>query len=434
VPIESKDETELVLTPPAVADYRRTASVLLSHPTGNQNVRNALLALTEVERLAEFWTAIAWPADSLWTRILPPALQRDLARRSFTEAPADRVRSAPSRELIRLAMRFTPFEKILSSRERPFSVIGMYRHFDARVARRLRRAGADGVYAYEGGALQTFREAKRLGVRTFYELTTGHWNWKREFLQQEAQRNPESAPFLSGLKDSDRHLAEKNEELQLADLVFVPSHHVRTTLSGIVPDEKIRVVGYGAPAVEPGKRQVHDPREPLRVLFAGVLTRQKGIGYLLDAIELLGTGLEVTLIGRRINADPKVERACGKHRWFQTVPHSQMLETMKQSDVLVLPSFSEGFGMVVTEAMACGLPVIVTPNVGASDLITNGKEGFVVPPASAEAIAEALNVLVKDRELLVRMAVNAQNTAARNSWSNYRQKFAENVKTALCGQ
>lgn len=433
VPIESRVESEL-LTPRAAMDSWPQSSILLSHPTGNQNVRNALLALTEREMLAEFWTAIAYSPNSPWSRFLPSSLQQQLARRAFSEAPADQVRSTPSRELVRLIARFTPFERALSSRERPFSVIGVYRHFDANVARRLRHAGADGVYAYEGGALQTFREAKRLGLRTFYELTTGHWHWKRKLLQAEAQRNPESAPYLSQLRDSDRHLAEKNEELQLADVVFVPSQHVRRTLSGIVPDEKIRVVGYGAPPVEPCQRETPDVSRPLKVLFAGILSRQKGIGYLLDAIDLIGTGLELTLIGRLINDDPKVEKACSEHRWFQTVPHSQMLATMKESDVLVLPSFSEGFGMVVTEAMACGLPVIVTPDVGASDLITNGKEGFVVPPASAEAIAEALNALAHHRELLTQMAFNAQSTAAENSWTSYRQKFAENVKTALCAR
>jgi starch synthase len=417
-----------------LAENEISPSVLLSHPTGNQNVRNALLALVEHEVLGEFWTAIAWNPESKWGRVLPANLRQQLERRAFSEAPRDRVHCVPSRELVRLATRSTPLEKLLCSGERAFSVIGMYRHFDACVARRLRNSGADVVYAYEGGALNTFREARRLGIKTLYELTTGHWEWKRKLLQEEAQRNPESAPLLSQLKDSDRHLAEKSEELRLADLVFVPSQHVRQTLAGVVADEKIRVVGYGAPPpVKPRDRHSGDDvNRPLKVLFAGALSRQKGIGYLLDAVDSMGKQINLTLIGRRLGVDPRVDEACNKHRWFQTVPHQQVLEKMTESDVLVLPSFSEGFGLVVTEALACGLPVIVTPNVGASDLIRDGKDGFVVPVASAEAIADRLNALDQDRELLAQMSLNAQNSAAQQSWAKYRQHFAENVETASC--
>jgi glycosyltransferase involved in cell wall biosynthesis len=106
------------------------------------------------------------------------------------------------------------------------------------------------------------------------------------------------------------------------------------------------------------------------------------------------------------------------------------MEIMIESDVLVLPSLGEGFGLVVTEALACGLPVIVTPNVGASDLVCEGQEGFVVPVSSAEAIADRLNRLNWDRKLLTRMSRNAQSTAARHSWEVYREAWATTVKAA----
>jgi starch synthase len=407
-------------------------SVLLSHPTGNQNVRNALHALTERNMLAEFWTAIGWSSASFGNKLLPSSMRTLLARRSFPEAPREKVRSVPSREMIRLAVRFSPLERFLTAGERPFSVVGMYRHFDTRVARRLRNLGADAVYAYEGGAFHTFQEARRRGIKTVYELTTGHWRWKRQMLEEEAERNPASAPYLSQLKDSDRHLAEKGEELELADFVFVPSQHVRRTLAGVIPDERIRVIGYGAPSVESRRRDVRASSQPLRVLFAGALSRQKGIAYLLDAVALMNTQLELTLIGRRLGADPRVDEACGKYRWLQSVSHRQMLEAMMQSDVLVLPSFSEGFGLVVTEALACGVTVIVTPNVGASDLVCDGKEGFVVPVGSSEAIADRLNALEEDRALLAQMSLNAQTTAAAQPWAEYRRNFAENVRAVSC--
>jgi glycosyltransferase involved in cell wall biosynthesis len=402
--------------------------VLLSHPTGNQNVRNALASLAEREMLAEFWTTIAWDAQSGWHRLLPRRVRMLLERRAYPGVPRDRVRSVAWREAIRLGAGPTPVNHLLTSGERPFSIVGVYRHFDSKVARRVDGLRPDAVYAYEGGALQTFREAKRLGIRTIYELTSSYWYWVRDLLNDEAERNPAFVELLPNLADSTKHLRWKDEELSLADHVFVASEHVRRTLAGAVPDEKIRVVHYGAPEIRRRARAAADSAWPLRVLFVGVLVQHKGIGYLLDAIDRLGPRVELTLVGRRFRPNARVDEACRRRRWFETLPHGRVLDVMMESDVLVLPSLGEGFGLVVTEALACGVPVIVTANVGASDLVRDGREGFVVPVRSADAIAERLKTLDGDRELLAAMSRQAQETAARQSWESYRAKFADTLE------
>ena len=406
-------------------------AVLISHPTGNQNVRNALRSLAENGMLAEFWTAIAWNPESSWNRLLPLALRNQLARRAFVEAPLERVKCVPWREAVRLGARPEFMRNLLCSGERPFSIIGMYRHFDGKVARRVRTLHPDAVYAYEGGALKTFREARRLGIKTIYEQTSSYWYWVRRLLTQEADRSPEFAGLLPNLLDSDSHLQWKDEELALADYVFVASEHVQRTLTDVIPEEKIRVVHYGAPAIRQRKRISADPGRPLQVLFVGLLVQHKGIGYLLDAIDRLGSQVQLTLVGKRFHTNACVDEACRRWRWFETLSHSQVLDVMMESDVLVLPSLGEGFGLVVTEALACGLPVIVTPNVGASDLVCDGREGFLAPVCSADAIAERLQTLHRDRELLVCMSRNAQAAAAERSWASYRINYAETVRSVV---
>jgi len=140
-------------------------SVLLSRTTVNQNVRNSLRSLVENEMLAEFWTTVTWDPNSRWNRLLPSSLQKQLARKSISEAPQDKVRSVPFREAMRLALRGTPFTNILCKGERPFSVVSMDFNFDQRVARRVRELRPNIVYAYEGAALQTFGEARKQGLQ-----------------------------------------------------------------------------------------------------------------------------------------------------------------------------------------------------------------------------------------------------------------------------
>jgi glycosyltransferase involved in cell wall biosynthesis len=426
----TEEEKPAMASSPERSKSEDMPAVLMSHPTGNQYVRNALRSLVEHHMLAEFWTTVVWDTESKWNRLLPSRLRRQLARRAFAEAPGERVKCVPSREIVRLGVRSSPLESLLCSGERPFSVIGMYRRFDGRVARRLREIRVDAVYAHEGGALQTFRQARQQGIITLYELPSGYWYWERDLLREEQLRNPELASVLPKLSDSEAHMREKDEELALADFIVVPSRHVRRTLAGAVPEEKILVVPYGAPPVRARPEGPTAPRRPLRVLFAGSLNQRKGIGYLLKAVEMLGSDVELTMIGQRFAPNGLVDAACKRWRWFQTVPHERVMEIMVESDVLVLPSLSEGFGLVVTEALACGLPVIVTPNVGASDLVGDGGEGFVVPVCSAEAIADRLSALNRDRELLTQMSHNAQLTAERQSWEVYRETWARTVKAA----
>lgn len=402
--------------------------LLLGHPNGNQNVRNVLRSLVEHEMLAEFWTSISWHPESKWNRLLPAGIRAQLARRSFTEAPAQQVKTLPWMEIARLAARATPLRELLCSGDRPLSYIGASRYFDERVARRLSRLKPSGVYAYEGAAYKTFREAQRLGIRALYELPSAHWYWEQKFLSEEAERNPAYANLLPKLSDSAEYMRLKDEELRLADYVFVPSRHVRDSLEGVVPEEKVRVIAYGAPPVRPRKSAAGHAAGPLKVLFVGNLIQRKGIGYLLEAVDRLGGQVELTLVGARFRPNARVDAACQRWRWFESLPHAQVLQLMKESDVLALPSLTEAFGLVVTEALACGLPVIVTPNTGSSELVHDGRDGFVVPISSADAIAERLGMLYQNREMLAAMSGHAQQAAAARSWEIYRTEFANAVR------
>ena len=102
-----------------------------------------------------------------------------------------------------------------------------------------------------------------------------------------------------------------------------------------------------SPARSTGQGESAQREGPLKVLFVGALIQRKGIGYLLEAIEMLGAKVESTLIGMRFAANARVDAACERWRWIETISHDEVMKEMMQSDVLVLPSLSEAFG-------ACG--------------------------------------------------------------------------------
>ena len=97
-------------------------------------------------------------------------------------------------------------------------------------------------------------------------------------------------------------------------------------------------------------------------------------------------------------------------------------------DLFVLTSLVEGFGLVILENMACGLPVIATPHSGAPDVIEEGRHGFIIPIRSAEALAEKLAWGIEHRQELFEMGQAAAVQAQRFSWTQFRR----NIQNAYC--
>jgi glycosyltransferase involved in cell wall biosynthesis len=318
-----------------------------------------------------------------------------------------------------------------------FSVDAVYHSLDRRVAARLlRKTDVFAVHGYEDGALEGFRAAQHQGIRTIYELPIGYWKSYRELMEEEAELQPEWAKTLPGNTDSAEKRQRKDEELALADRIVVPSEFVRRTLfeAGEL-NAPVSVVPYGAPPPAGSLRT--RPRASggkLRIVFVGSLSQRKGVSYLLKAVELLGSRAELTLIGRRVGECSALNAACRVHRWIPSLSHSEVLREIQSHDVMVFPSLFEGFGLVLLEAMSCGVPVIATPNGAAPDFVTDGEDGFIVPIRDPEAVAEKLEILVRDRDRLAAMSEAAMCTAARHSWKRYRERLVTTVRRTLAEQ
>jgi alpha-maltose-1-phosphate synthase len=391
--------------------------ILLSHPTGNEFVRQAALAFRETDLLGEFWTCLSWDSDAALSHFLPQRLRDQLERRSFPQSVRPFIRTVPVREAGRLLFGI-------------FGIDAVMRDLDRKVAARLSRARSmTGVYAYEDGAFESFRAAKGCGTRCLYDLPIGYWRVAQQLYREEMEREPQWAETLTGIRDTDEKLARKEEELRLADRVVVASSFTAHTLKGANFTAAVSVIPYGAP-VAPERLGAASPEarhgDYLRILFAGSLGQRKGLSYLLQAVESIGHDkIELTLLGRKAapNCIP-LEAATRRYRWIPTLPHHAVLREMQRHDVLVLPSLFEGFGLVILEAMTQGLVVIATPHTAAPDLIEDGIDGFIVPIRSSRAIAEKLETLLRSPDRLCEMKLAARRKAETQRWDVYRRALA----------
>lgn len=407
--------------------------ILFSHPTGNANVREAARALSDAGLLTEFWTSIYWPAGHSLNRFFPRSLKLQLSRRAFPHVSKDQVRSYPWVEVGRLLARELNISSLLRHEAGCFSIDAVYRSLDSKVAARIRtETNIQGVYAYEDGALATFRAARRLGIKTIYELPIGYWRSYREFMREEAALEPEWAITLQASHDSDEKLQRKDEELALATHIIVASEFVRSTLrKADHVGAPISIIPYGAPSESWLATERAERSRKLRVLFVGTLTQRKGVSYLLKAVAQLSSQVELTLVGRRVAECPALDRALRVHRWIPSLPHAALLKEMGRHDVMVFPSLFEGFALVLLEAMSQGLPVITTPHTAAPEFISEGQDGFVVPIRDPAAIVEKLELLLLDPHRLADMSHAARCKTAQHSWRRYHHRLANTVRAAL---
>jgi glycosyltransferase involved in cell wall biosynthesis len=283
----------------------------------------------------------------------------------------------------------------------------------------------DCIVGYEGFALPAFERAKLLGQRaTVLNYPVAHHRQRRRVRLEEIEREPTFATTWPDFDDwPDGHEQRLDEEIRLADAVLVGSTYAADSFAAEGADRgKMRVVPYGVdletfrPGATPGKRP------GFQVIYAGQLTQRKGISYLLRGYERFArAGTRLTLVGSRVGSPTALEPFA---QLFEHVPHQTrpaLADRYRAADAFVLPTLIEGMPLVVLEAMACGLPVIVTAN-GPGDIVRDGIDGFVIPERDDEAVCDRLDRLHRDPDLRLAMGLAAARRATEFSWQAYAAK------------
>lgn len=409
----------------------RPVRTVVALPSSAGFVQQVALAFHERGQLARFETSFAYRPEGAAGRLvrsLPTPLRAriepQLHRRALTVLPSDAARSWPFWEMVRtLAAQ--------AGAPAPW-VDRIWDHLSHAFTRHVARALTDdveAVYAYEYTALELFQAAKARGLRTILDFPSLNSREFEELQRAEKQRYPE----LVGPDDAyferlfERRQARRDAELALADIVITNSSVTRTShVSRGAPPDRTFAVPLGAP--EP----VAAPRLraldlPFRAVWAGTFSVRKGAHYLVEAWRKLPPGPALDIYGAVTVPSRVWEPAPPGLRFHGSVVRAQLFAAFDEADVLVFPTLADGFGMVVTEAFARGLPVITTDRAGASDLVRHGENGLVIPAGDPEALADALTWCIENRAALAGMRQEALTTARGWQWSDYRRSLFDAV-------
>lgn len=407
--------------------------ISLIHPTGNPFSRQAAIALSEAGFLQEIITTIAYdPEGSLsrYLNVLPKNIReritQELGRRTWVPPTGVLMRTHPWYESMRMALVKTGLNRRLGLSYQRLSDL-VYASLDRHVASHYLQ-GLDAIYAYEDGAAATFCAAKQQGIFCLYDLPIVFYPTSHKIQAEEAKRFPELASALDAVQEPDWKLERKQQEIQLADRIIVPSSFVQNSLlEAGVQQETISVIPFGAPI------DYFHPQPKVdnlfRALFLGRVGPRKGVHYLLQAWrELSLPEAELLLVG--INEFPEgwLEQYTEEISHVPSLPHASLNRYYSSANVLVLPSLVEGLALVQLEAMACGIPLITTPNAGGSDIVTDGVEGFIIPIRDVEVLKEKLEWCYRHPDELAQMGRAARCKAEQLTWDLYRQRLIGQVQ------
>jgi glycosyltransferase involved in cell wall biosynthesis len=299
--------------------------------------------------------------------------------------------------------------------------------FDRAVRRRLERGDAGVVSAY-GAASHSFIRSKSMGIPTYLEYPIAHHRFSHRLLSEEARLRPAYAETLQFHDFPSAVERQFDSEIELADRIFMLStFHKQTFLEEGISEEKLSVTALGVdlelfrPADAPVKVQ------PFRVLFVGQITQRKGIAYLIDAFRKINIARSELILVGQVCGSSRAWAGTSGVRHIPHVPRSRLPQLYASATVFVLPSIIEGFGLTALEAMACGLPVIVSDHTFGTDLIEDGIDGYVVPIRDSDAIADRLRALHNRPTVANRIGWAARRKAERFSWTRYGQRIVEAI-------
>ena len=378
-------------------------TVTVVHPQV-QHSHQVARALAEAGLLEQYVTSCCFTPQQI--ALLSASLRTEFSKRYHPHIPYDRVATFPYAEL---AWKLAGMIVSPALHERLF-----YHNvwlFDRMVSRRVARSQARIVVGYENSSRATFRAAKRQGKFCVLDAASVHYQ-----AQQEVYTPPYSAAFLKRIN------AGKAEEIRLADHILTLSGYARETyIRAGVPAGKISVIPLGVDCSRFHGSSRNPAPEGFRFLFVGNIKYSKGTDLLLKSFERLDIpGKQLVIIGASGDAShllsPLPEGVTVKGH----MPHDQLCGEYDRADVFVLPSRLDGFGLVVTEAMATGTPVIVSSHVGAKDLVQNGVTGWIFESGDLDSLAACMLQAYEQKRDLPTMGARALETVSACTWEQYR--------------
>jgi glycosyltransferase involved in cell wall biosynthesis len=279
-----------------------------------------------------------------------------------------------------------------------------------------------------GAAIQICSRAKENASVVLGEPVNSHPAHMFSILAEEHERL--GIPYFTKMPTT---FLRMTDEIEYFDYVLSPSRFVtKSFVERGFSGSRIFTVPFGVDLRAFSFRNLQ--KDKFRVIYVAQITPRKGHIDLLDAWSSMNLPLskaELVLVGHIDPVmEPILEKYKGKYTYAGTLSRADVIQRYNTASVFVMPSLEEGCSYAPLEAMACGLPVILTENTGSGELITHGQEGFIIPIRNPEQIAHYLGLIYTNPSMRAEMGQAALRKASENfGWDTYAARILEIYKT-----
>jgi glycosyltransferase involved in cell wall biosynthesis len=341
-----------------------------------------------------------------------------LLSRNNPELPISKVKQWPF-----LGVDFRLHVRSAATRvDRQNTLLEFGRKYSDNVARQLSKN--ENLVGFTGQALSSLRKCRDIGgVAVLNQVDPGFFEWDKISKEEHIYRDwlPKKSNVEAWSFEFEKHVLN---EIRTANFVVVNSEYSRQCIERWSGVDNIRVIGI--PCTFPViLRTEYNYSAPLKLLFLGGVSVRKGIHYLIPAVDALvqqGIEIDLTIVGE-LQVDIAQMKKFKGWRYLGTLSSSDIIKCLDDHDVLVFPSLSEGYGMVQTEALARGLPVITTEYC--AKVVRDRIDGIVLKEVSVDTIIDAILEYVDDRTLLKKHGESAFNSFDSFCFSGYKNKIKD---------
>ncbi len=323
----------------------------------------------------------------------------------------------------------------------PYSIVGTMRAcawHDHVVARRIEKMAGqiDIIHTWPLGALETLKTAARLGIPTVLERPNAHTRFAMEIVQQECDRMGIKLPPDHEHAYNAEKLQKEEDEYNLATRLLCPSDFVVKTFldRGFKESQLVRhIYGYDERVYFPDSKP-RDGKRGLTMIFVGVCAVRKGVHYALEAWlkSPASKDGEFLIAGEFLPAYQEKLAPMLAHPSVKVLGHrNDIAELMRKSDVQILPSIEEGFGLVVAEAMGSGCVPLASE--ACTEICKHNETGFMHKVGDVEALTQQITLLHEDRALLQRFRAASLKASPGFTWAAAGVKLLDAYRETLAG-
>lgn len=412
-------------------------NIIVAHE-GKQHSFRTATALYQRGYLFKYVTTIYDKPFSL-TRIvkllLRGSLKKKCASHNTTDFPATMViQFCECTSLLRLIINKMSFlNKIF-----PNYYVWLHNAFGKKVAQFAIENNVDAVIMYDTNANECWRILKNKApniIRIMDVSIANRLFMKENYIADMKKTNTEY------LRLEQKHLWNENniklnlEEIKDSQYFLIASNVVKRSMmfSG-VKEEQMFMAPYGVDCSKFNFVQKQPLKLPLKLVYVGQVTYRKGIHHLLKVMDRFSENdVELYLAGGYSETTPFVQEYKNRRNihFLGFVTRDVLASLYQKSDVFVFPTLGEGYGMVILEALSCGVPCIVSDLAGGDDAIVEGYNGFKFKAGDDDDLYNKILWFINHPDILPEMSLNSRKSVENQTWQSYYDCVVKAVEAIM---